>query len=134
MKIVPYLYFDGTAEEAINFYKEALGAESTPIMRYKDNAYPGMAEGIGERVLHSELKIGDQLLYFSDVPDTSEVQFGNNLQININFDTEEELRKVFAILSEGADITTELEETFWNAIYGTLTDKFGVFWSLNYQR
>jgi len=57
-----------------------------------------------------------------------------NVQINLNLDSEEEIRRIFEGLSAGANITIPLQDTFWGAIYGALTDQFGVNWSFNHQK
>mgnify|MGYP001767292522 FL=1 len=59
---------------------------------------------------------------------------GNNLQINLNCDSEEEMRKIFSGLSEGATITMPMENTFWDALFAGLTDRFGISWTLNFQK
>ncbi len=134
MKIVPYLYFNGTCEEAFNFYQSILGGELSEIMRYKDQSSQELPSELGERILHAELTVGDILLYFSDTPDSELYHPGDNIQLNLNFDSEEEINKVFKAFENGANVTMPLQDTFWNAVYGTLIDKFGVSWSFNYMR
>ena len=133
MQVVPYLYFNGNCEEAYNFYFEALGGEKTDIMRYGDQG-PEVPPEVAKRVMHTELKLGDNLIYFSDTSSEGEHQIGSNLQINLNLDSEAEIRKVYEGLSQGATVTMELQDTFWGAIYGALVDKFGVSWSFNYMK
>jgi PhnB protein len=62
------------------------------------------------------------------------VKVGDNLQINLNCDTEEELRRLFSGLSVRGNVTMPIEDTFWGAVYGSLTDQFGISWSLNYKK
>lgn len=133
MQVVPYLYFNGNCEEAYNFYFEALGGEKTDIMRYGDQG-PEVPPEVAQRVMHTELKLGDNLIYFSDTSSEGEYQVGSNVQINLNLDSEAEIRKVYEGLSQGATVTMELQDTFWGAIYGALVDKFGVSWSFNYMK
>ena len=133
MQVVPYLYFNGNCEEAYNFYFEALGGEKTDIMRYGDQG-PEVPPEVAKRVMHTELKLGDNLIYFSDTSSEGEHQIGSNVQINLNLDSEAEIRKVYEGLSQGATVTMELQDTFWGAIYGALVDKFGVSWSFNYMK
>ncbi len=133
MQVVPYLYFNGNCEEAYNFYFEALGGEKTDIMRYGDQG-PEVPPEVAKRIMHTELKLGDNLIYFSDTSSEGEHQIGSNVQINLNLDSEAEIRKVYEGLSQGATVTMELQDTFWGAIYGALTDKFGVSWSFNYMK
>lgn len=131
MQVVPYLYFDGNCEEAFEFYSEVFGGTKSEIMRYGDQG-EGIPEAIANRVMHTELTVGDHLFYFSDTSGDDEWQPGTNVQINLNFDAEEEIRRIFAGLAVGANVTMELQETFWGAIYGALTDRYGVSWSFNH--
>lgn len=133
MKVVPYLYFNGNCEDALNFYHSVLGGTKSDIMHYGDQG-EGIPAEISNRVMHAELILGDDLFYFSDTTVEGEHQVGSNVQINLNLDTEEEIRKIYAGLSAGATITMELQDTFWGAIYGALIDKFGVSWSFNYMK
>ena len=40
MQVQPYLFFDGRCEAAVEFYRSALGAEVTMLMRFKDSPDP----------------------------------------------------------------------------------------------
>jgi len=133
MKVIPYLYFNGNCEDAFNFYHEVLGGEKAAIMHYGDQG-PEVPPEIAKRVMHTELILGDDLIYFSDTTEEGEHQIGSNVQINLNIDSEAEIRKIFDGLSAGATVTMPLQDTFWGAIYGALKDKFGVEWSFNYTK
>lgn len=133
MKVVPYLYFNGNCEDAFNFYHSVLGGTKSEIMRYGDQG-EGIPPEIAKRIMHAELVLGDDLFYFSDTSAEGEHQVGTNVQINLNLDTEDEIRNVYKGLAEGATVTMELQDTFWGAIYGALTDKFGVSWSFNFMK
>lgn len=133
MEVIPYLYFNGNANEALDLYKIVFDSEPS-IMRYKDQPSPDLKEEYKEMVLHAELKTIGGIFYISDSVGVNEVKIGNNIQININCDSEHELRRIFKLLSEGGLVDMELQDTFWGAIYGSLTDKFGVSWSMNYQK
>ncbi|GAB6109687.1 VOC family protein [Fusibacter bizertensis] len=134
MKVVPYFYFNGNCELALNFYQEILGGQKSEIMRYKDQNIPGLPPEKGERILHAELSIGNDLFYFSDTMGDDDYHIGDNVQINLNLDSEEEITRIYNAFTDGAQITMPLQETFWNAIYGTLVDKFGISWSFNFQK
>ncbi|WP_206528072.1 VOC family protein [Marinitoga sp. 38H-ov] len=84
-----------------------------------------------EKIMHWELKIKDQILYFSDY---AEVVEGNMVFLNINCESEEEIINIYEKLSEGGKIYMELQDTFWGAKFATLIDKYGINWSLNYQK
>lgn len=134
MQAIPYLYFNGTAQEAINLYQKALKANEPQIMRFKDQPSPDLPTEYEERVMHAEVSAEGVILYISDTMDDSGVQIGNNVQINLNCDSEEEVRWLYDCLVEGGKVEMELQDTFWGAFYGSVTDRFGVTWSFNYQK
>lgn len=134
MKTVPYFYFNGNAAEAIAFYTKVFNAQPAEVMFYKDMPHSEAAQQYADKVLHAEIMLGQDLYYISDAVGENEVTVGNNMQINLNCDTEEELRRIFGGLSENANITMPIEDTFWGAVYGGLVDQFGISWSLNYQK
>lgn len=131
MQVIPYFYFDGTAEEAINFYSKVFNAEINGIMRFKEQPGVQIPAEIAERIMHAEIIISGHPIYVSDSRD--HLKIGENVQININCDSEEEIRRLFNALSEDASVSMPLEKQFWGAIYGALTDKFGISWGLNFQ-
>lgn len=133
MKFIPYLNFYGKAEEVLEFYKEALDGEIMDIMRYKDEETMNAPEETGEWILHSGIIVNGEVIYVSDILNKDLHKEGNNISIMIDCDTEEQIRKYFNKLSEGAKINMPLEHTFWGALYGSLIDKFGINWDLNYQ-
>lgn len=132
-KITPYLYLPGTSEQAMNFYKNALGGEIVFIQRYKETPdFPGSEEN-GEKIIHGQLKVGDQSIYFSDVLDENEVTFGGQISLTLEHTEVEAIEKAYRALSEGGKVHLPLQETFWGAKYAKLTDPFGVNWDLNCQ-
>ena len=134
MKTVPYMYFNGNASEAIKFYEKVFNTPAAHIMLFNEMPNADPANPFGDKVLHAEILIGDDVYYVSDAVGAEQVTVGNNLQINLNCESEEELRQIFAGLSEGAAISMPVQDTFWGAIYGALTDRFGISWSLNFQK
>lgn len=132
MKLNPYLRFDGNCKDAFAFYKQALGAEITTIMTWGDGP---MAENIPPEahnmVMHAELDIGGNTVMGTDggPDDTYEGIKGANVVINA--DGPEEAERLFKNLSEGGNITMQMEETFWALRFGMVTDKFGVPWMVN---
>ena len=126
----PYLSFTGNCEEALNFYKEALGGEITELNRYAE--MPDSPEAYKDKILHANLTIGNMSLMCSDaMPGYYEVQKGNDVTLMLGFDDEAEQTKIFEALAQGGTITMPLEDTFWQARFGSLIDKFGFNWSLN---
>jgi PhnB protein len=133
MKFIPYLNFYGKGQEVLEFYKEALNGEIMAIMRYKDEATMNASEEVGEWILHSGIIVNGEVIYISDILNEEQYKQGNNISIMIDCDTEEQIRTYFEKLSDEATINMPLEHTFWGALYGSLIDKFGVNWDLNYQ-
>jgi len=134
MRIIPYINFAGQAEEALNFYAEALGGQPGEIMRFNEEMYPDLPDSMKDWVLHAELIFKETAIYLSDVFEPEKLTHGNRFYVHMDCDSSEEIHKVFNALKVGGTVTSELEETFWNAIYGALTDRFGIQWSLNFQK
>jgi PhnB protein len=134
--INPYLNFDGNAEEAFNFYKDAFGGDFANVQRFGD--MPGkekLPNEVHNKIMHIVLPIGkDGVLMASDVvPGMGQPHSaGNNVTISVNVDSENEARKIFDALARGGDVTMALDKTFWGAYFGQLTDKFGIQWMVNY--
>jgi PhnB protein len=131
MNVSPYLSFEGRCDEAIAFYKTAVGAEVTSLMRFKEMP-GGCPEGgpsaqHADKVMHSELKIGDSLILASDGRVTGKPQFaGISLTIDANSDAQ--AQKLFTALSAGGNVTMPIAETFFASQFGMVSDKFGVAW------
>ncbi|HMJ46943.1 MAG TPA: VOC family protein [Ferruginibacter sp.] len=138
-RVSTYLNFPRNTEEAFNFYKLVFGGEFTGgIARFGDMppavGMPSLAEGDKNLVIHIELPIvGGHNLMGTDASDTMgfNVQFGNNVHINLEPDTRAETKKLFDALSAGGKITMELQDMFWGAYFGSCIDKFGVQWMVN---
>jgi len=123
----PYLFFGGRCEEAIEFYRKALGAELVMESRFKDapEPQPGMPECFQDKIMHATLRIGDTLLMASDGRCEGQATFeGFSLSIAVSDETEAE--RVFTALGEGGLVTMPLEKTFWAPKFGMLQDRFGV--------
>lgn len=133
MQVQPYLFFDGRCEEAIEFYKRALGAEVTMLMRYKDGpqpSQPGMIPpGSENKVMHVSLKIGDSVVMGSDGHCLGKPNFeGFSLSVSVKDDAEAERR--FAALADGGEVRMPLAKTFFSSRFGMLADRFGVGWMI----
>lgn len=130
MKLVPYINFAGNAEEAMNFYADALGGNITSIQRYGDSPVPS-DENYKQKVMHGRLTFGDNLIMISDVFKGQEVSTDGNIQLSVDVAETEQMDTVFNKLAEGGKITMPLKDTFWGARFGMLKDKFGVNWMFN---
>ena len=137
MRIEPYLFFNGRAEEAIEFYKKALGAELQMLMRFKDAPEQPppdkVAPGSENKVMHASLTIGGSVLMLSDGMASGKTDFkGFSLSISVN--KEADADRIFAALAAGGKIEMPLGKTFWAPKFGMLTDKFGVGWMVNLEQ
>lgn len=131
MNVQAYLMFNGRTEEAIDFYKKAVGAEVTAMMRFRDAPEPpppGMIpDGWGDKVMHSSFKVGDAEIMASDGCQSDGAGFnGISLALSVKSPAEAETR--FAALADGGSVTMPLARTFFSPGFGTLTDRFGVSW------
>lgn len=130
-----YLNFNGNTEEAFNFYKKVFGGEFLMLQRLKDTPEADkLSEADKEKIMHVALPVGGNILMGTDVTETMpQVTFGTNSSICITPDSEEEAVKLFNGLAEGGNVGMPLEKMFWGAMFGFLTDKFGVQWMVNYE-
>ena len=128
MLVEPYLFFDGRCEEAIDFYKKAIGAQVTSLMRFKENPEPSAnPPGAGEKVMHASFRVGDTTIMASDGRNQGKPNFqGFALTIAVN--TEAEAKKVFNVLADGGRVEMPLGKTFFSPSFGMLADRFGVNW------
>ena len=130
MKLITYLTFAGNCEEAINFYKEAIGAEILLVTRMGESPME-VPENLKGKIMHARLRIGENELYMSDTFEPSSVSQGNNVSLSIQIDDTAQLEKLFTRLSAGGTVTMSLQDTFWGARFGMFVDKFGIQWMMN---
>jgi len=130
MAIQPYLFFEGRCEEALEFYRRALGAEVLMLMRYKDSPEQqpeGARTPPGDKVMHSCLRIGDAEVMASDGFAQGKPSFqGFSLSLNARDDVE--ARRWFDALAAGGEVRQPLIKTFFSSSFGMLADRFGVPW------
>jgi len=131
--IQPYLFFGGRCDEAIAFYKTALGAEVDMLLRYKESPEPpppGMLPaGYENKVMHTTFRVGSTTLMASD--GCGEPANFSGFSLSIGVATEAEADKVFAALSAGGEVTMPLTKTFWSPRFGMLKDRFGMGWMIS---
>ena len=130
MQLITYVTFAGNCEEAMNFYKEAIGAEILLVNRMGDSPME-IAENLKNKIMHARLQIGENQLYMSDTFDPSTLKQGNNVSLSIQVDDTAKLEKLFNDLSAGGKVTMPLADAFWGARFGMFIDKFGIHWMLN---
>ena len=132
MRVQAYVTFGGRCEEALEFYKKAVGAEVKDLLRWKDSPDAAMQPppGYEGKVMNASFRIGDTDLMADDGMGEAPAQFkGMTLAIAVADDTE--AKRVFTALGEGGIVTMPLAKTFWTSSFGMLTDKFGVPWMVN---
>ncbi|MEB3223959.1 MAG: VOC family protein [Candidatus Sericytochromatia bacterium] len=132
-----YLNFPGTTEAAFAFYREVFGTEyAQPIQRMgaAPAGGPPLSEAEQQLVLHVELPIlGGHVLLGTDAVASMghALTMGNNVHLNLEPDTRAEAERLFAALAEGGTVEMPLQEMFWGALWGSLTDRFGLKWMVN---
>jgi len=127
-QIQPYLFFDGRCDEAIAFYRRALGAEVTGLMRFKESPDPGMvAPGTAEKVMHASLSIGDTTVMASDGRCEGRAKF-EGFALSLTVPSESEADRLFAALADGGQVQMPLTKTFFSPRFGMVADRFGVSW------
>src|SRR5512138_556591 len=129
MQVQPYLFFEGRCEEALEFYRKALGAEVQMLMRYRDSpepAKPGMNIP-PDKVMHACFRVGDAAIMASDGFCSGKAAFqGFSLSVSARDDAQ--AKKMFGALAEGGQVRQPLTSTFFASSFGMLTDRFGVGW------
>ena len=130
-KLCPYLSFDGQCETALRFYATCLDGKIEMIMPYKGSPMEDQVPAEwGSKIMHAELRIGDRVLMGSDCPpEQYESAKGTSLMISI--EEPEEAEQAFNALAENGTVTMPIQETFWVAKFGMLTDQFGIPWMIN---
>ena len=131
MLVQPYLFFDGRCEEAVEFYRRALGAELQMLMRYRESpepAPPGMVPpGSEHKVMHASFRIGDSVVMASDDCSGQTKAFAG-FSLSIAVADGAEAKRYFDALADGGSVQMPLGKTFFSPCFGMVTDRFGVGW------
>lgn len=129
-KLNPYIGFDGTAKDALDFYKDVLGGTLT-TSTYAEGGMPHEPAD-ADKIMHGMIIADNGMtLMASDVPAGMPYTKGTTISLSLSGDNEEELREYWNKLSEGGQITMPLEKAPWGDTFGMLTDKFGIDWMVN---
>ncbi|HEX9485217.1 MAG TPA: VOC family protein [Gemmatimonadaceae bacterium] len=127
----PYLNFDGSTRDAMTFYTECFGGDLY-VMTFAEANTP-MPSGNENRVMHARLASGNGILMASDSMPGKAITQGNNVWVNVDCESVEEIDRLFAAMARGGTVVMPLADQFWDARFGMLTDKFGINWMFNCQ-
>jgi len=132
-QIHAYLNFNGRCREAMSFYKDCLGGELI-LQPIKGTPFEARCPaGTEHHIMHSALKGENFLIMASDMTPPEGIHSGNNFSLSLNCSSEDELRSSFDKLLEGGSVIEPIKVQFWGAVFGCLTDKFGIRWMFNYE-
>jgi PhnB protein len=128
MQVQPYLFFEGRADEAIEFYKKTLGAQVEMLMRWKDAPDKSMCSpGNENKVMHSCMKIGDTSVMASDGRNSGKPNF-DGFALSVDAKSDAEAKTMFDALSDGGQVVMPVGPTFFASSFGMVRDRFGVHW------
>lgn len=135
-----YIQFDGNCEEAFNFYKTVFGGEFSYLGRFKEmppaEGMPSIPVDVQNKIMHVGLPLSDgsSLMGCDWIEFSKTFNSGNNISISVQAETVEQGAKIFHLLSEDGEIEMPYMETFWDAYFGKLKDKFGISWMINVEK
>ena len=130
MNVQPYLSFEGRAQEAIDFYKSALGAKVDMVMHFKDappEVQSQMSPQSKDKIMHAAFHIGDTQVMASDGRCSGKAQF-SGVTLTLNAASNGEAETLFNALAQGGTVNMPMSETFFAHRFGMVADKFGVAW------
>jgi len=134
MQVQPYLFFNGRCDEAVEFYRRALGAEVEILMRYKDSPEPPppdrVAPGSENKVMHVSMRIGDTTVMASDGSCSGQASF-QGFSLSLSPADAAQAERMFNALADGGSVQMPLTKTFWSPCFGMVTDRLGVAWMVN---
>jgi PhnB protein len=135
--IQPYLFFNGCCEQAVEFYRKALGAEVEAMVRFKDSPEqppPGMIPpGFENKIMHTSFRIGQTTVMASDGCSVDKAHF-EGFSLSLSVPSEAEAERAFAALADGGQVQMPLTKTFFSSRFGMVTDRFGVSWMIQAAR
>lgn len=131
MQVQPYLFFGGRCEEALDFYKRALGAQVQMMIRFRESPEPLPADKVptnwGEKIMHANIRIGETQVMASDGCPEEQSGF-KNFSLSLSAANETEADRLFNALAEGGQVQMPLGKTFWSPRFGMVTDRYGLCW------
>ena len=129
LTVQPYLFFNGRCEEALEFYRKALDAEVSFLMRYKDSPASATSHGFENKVMHANFRIGRTEIMGSDGNSDEGPNF-QGFALTLTVATEAEANRLFAALEQGGQVQMPLSRTFYSPRFGMVTDRFGILWMI----
>jgi PhnB protein len=133
-QIHSYLTFNGNCREAMTFYQECLGGDLAFQTVGDSPLSEKMPKQMKDCILHATLTKESMVLLGSDMVSNTGLVIGNAVSLSLTCSSEEEIKKMYAQLSADGKTDHPLEDTFWGALFGGLTDKYGNHWLLNYSK
>jgi PhnB protein len=127
--VSPYIAFKGNCRQAIEFYKDALGAEALFVQTVGESPMSNM--GPAENIMHCTMKIGDSTVMVCDDPRPDAVAGDGNISLAIGLNDPARAKQIFGNLAQDGSVVMPLEKTYWAEAFGMVTDKFGVKWMVN---
>ena len=132
--IQPYLFFNGNCEQAIEFYRKALGAEVEMMMRFKESPEPPppgtVPAGFENKIMHASFRVGQTTVLASDGCSADEADF-EGFSLSLSVPNEAEADRVFNALANGGQVKMPLTKTFFSPRFGMLQDRFGIGWMIS---
>ncbi len=129
-QVVPYFNFSGKCREALEFYAQALGGEISGIQTFGDSPMD-VPEEMSNLIMHAEFKADGIFFMASDGNGPKPASSGDQISLSLQVTDLEEQQRMFDALKEGGTVLMDMQDTFWDARFGMLKDKFGVQWMLN---
>jgi PhnB protein len=133
MKLIPYITFNGSCEEALTFYQDAMGGKIISIGRYEDTPMQ-VDDTYKKKILHARIQIGDDIFMASDSMPNRDPVIGNNISLSIEWDEPDVMETAYHKLAEGGKKTMPLGDMFWGSRFGMLIDKYGIHWMFNCEK
>lgn len=130
MRVTPYIFFPGNAETALHFYADVFSGNISDLKRYEGSPVEDEAKD-KNKLMHGRVTFGESLLMVCDGPEGTAT--ASNIQLSVEFYDLNDMNEKFKKLAEGGKVTMDLQDTFWGARFGMLTDKFGINWMFNCQ-
>ncbi|MBC7928338.1 MAG: VOC family protein [Bryobacteraceae bacterium] len=128
-----YLFFDGNCREAMTFYSEHFGAE-LELMDMSQAPGHNVPDEAKQRIMHARLSKGPAVLMASDGMLGQPLAQGANFSVSVNCESLEEIERLFKAFADQGKVTMPLDDVFWGARFGMLTDRFGINWMFSFDK